>query len=69
VVQRPRGRLPRAHSNVSPYGVSLSYREQHETRPALLAAGGAGAAVMLKATQTIPIVFVIVPDPMGGRLL
>jgi putative tryptophan/tyrosine transport system substrate-binding protein len=32
----------------------------------ILAAGSAGAAVMLKATQTIPIVFVIVPDPMGS---
>jgi putative ABC transport system substrate-binding protein len=32
----------------------------------ILAAGSAGAAVMLKATQTIPIVFVVVPDPMGS---
>jgi len=29
----------------------------------ILATGGAGAAVMLKATQTIPIVFAVVPDP------
>jgi putative ABC transport system substrate-binding protein len=32
----------------------------------ILAAGSSGAAVMLKATKTIPIVFVIVPDPMGS---
>src|SRR3974390_2862363 len=32
----------------------------------ILATGGAGAAVMLKATQTIPVVFVVVPDPMGS---
>jgi putative ABC transport system substrate-binding protein len=32
----------------------------------ILATGSAGAAVMLKATQTIPIVFVVVPDPMGS---
>jgi len=32
----------------------------------IVAAGSSGAAVMLKATQTIPIVFVIVPDPMGS---
>ncbi|MGA8692798.1 MAG: ABC transporter substrate-binding protein [Xanthobacteraceae bacterium] len=32
----------------------------------ILASGSAGAAVMLKATQTIPIVFVVVPDPMGS---
>ena len=32
----------------------------------ILATGGAGAAVMLKATQTIPIVFAVVPDPMGS---
>jgi putative ABC transport system substrate-binding protein len=32
----------------------------------ILAAGSAGAAVMLKATQSIPIVFVVVPDPMGS---
>jgi putative ABC transport system substrate-binding protein len=28
--------------------------------------GSAGAGVMLKATRTIPIVFVIVPDPVGS---
>jgi putative ABC transport system substrate-binding protein len=32
----------------------------------ILATGSAGPAVMLKATQTIPIVFVVVPDPMGS---
>jgi putative ABC transport system substrate-binding protein len=32
----------------------------------ILTSGSAGAAVMLKATQTIPIVFVVVPDPMGS---
>ncbi len=32
----------------------------------ILATGGAGAAVMLKATQTIPIVFAVVSDPMGS---
>jgi putative ABC transport system substrate-binding protein len=32
----------------------------------ILATGGAGAAMMLKATQTIPIVFAVVPDPMGS---
>jgi putative tryptophan/tyrosine transport system substrate-binding protein len=35
--------------------------------PDVLVAGGATAAeVMLKATRTIPIVFVIVPDPVGS---
>ena len=32
----------------------------------ILAAGGSGAESMLKATRTIPIVFVIVPDPVGS---
>ena len=32
----------------------------------ILAGGGTGAEVMLKATRTIPIVFVIVPDPVGA---
>src|SRR3974390_2423587 len=32
----------------------------------ILATGSVGAQVMLKATQTIPIVFVVVPDPMGS---
>ena len=35
----------------------------------LVAAGGTGAEVMLKATRTIPIVFVIVPDPVGSRFV
>jgi putative tryptophan/tyrosine transport system substrate-binding protein len=32
----------------------------------ILAVGSTGAGVMLKATHTIPIVFVIVPDPVGS---
>jgi putative ABC transport system substrate-binding protein len=32
----------------------------------ILAGGGTGAELMLKATHTIPIVFVIVPDPVGA---
>jgi len=32
----------------------------------ILTAGSAGAGVMLKATHTIPLVFVIVPDPVGS---
>ena len=32
----------------------------------IIAGGGAGAAALLKATHTIPIVFVIVPDPVGS---
>ena len=32
----------------------------------ILAGGGSGAKSMLKATRTIPIVFVIVPDPVGS---
>jgi putative ABC transport system substrate-binding protein len=32
----------------------------------ILAVGSTGVAVMLKATRTIPIVFVIVPDPVGA---
>jgi putative ABC transport system substrate-binding protein len=32
----------------------------------ILTAGSAGAAAALKATHTIPIVFVIVPDPVGS---
>ena len=32
----------------------------------ILAGGGTGVEVMLKATRTIPIVFVIVPDPVGS---
>jgi len=32
----------------------------------IVASGSVGAAVMLKATRTIPIVFVIVPDPVGS---
>jgi len=34
--------------------------------PDVILATGSGAAVILKATQTIPIVFVLVPDPMGS---
>src|SRR5262249_19891899 len=32
----------------------------------ILAGGGTSLEVMLKATRTIPIVFVIVPDPVGA---
>jgi putative ABC transport system substrate-binding protein len=32
----------------------------------LVAGGGAATEIMLKATHTIPIVFVIVPDPVGS---
>jgi putative ABC transport system substrate-binding protein len=32
----------------------------------LVVGGGAAAQVMLKLTQTIPIVFVVVPDPVGS---
>ena len=32
----------------------------------IVAVGGTGAEVMLKATRTIPIVFVVVPDPVGS---
>jgi putative ABC transport system substrate-binding protein len=32
----------------------------------ILTSGGAGAEAMLKATHTTPIVFVIVPDPVGS---
>jgi putative tryptophan/tyrosine transport system substrate-binding protein len=32
----------------------------------ILATGGAGAGPMVQATRTVPIVFVIVPDPVGS---
>jgi putative ABC transport system substrate-binding protein len=32
----------------------------------ILATGSSGAEVMLKATRTIPVVFAVVPDPMGS---
>ena len=35
----------------------------------ILAGGGTGAEAMLKATRTIPIVFTIVPDPVGAGLV
>ena len=35
----------------------------------ILAGGGTGAEVMLKATRTIPIVFAIVPDPVGAGIV
>jgi putative ABC transport system substrate-binding protein len=35
----------------------------------LVAGGGASAEVTLKASQTIPIVFVITPDPVGSGLV
>jgi putative ABC transport system substrate-binding protein len=35
----------------------------------ILTTGGAGAEAMLRATRTTPIVFVIVPDPVGSGLV
>ena len=35
----------------------------------LVAGGGAAVQVMLKATHTIPIVFVVVPDPVGSGIV
>src|SRR5262245_65924473 len=35
----------------------------------LVTSGGSSTEVMLKATRTIPIVFVIVPDPVGSRIV
>jgi putative ABC transport system substrate-binding protein len=35
----------------------------------VVASGGAATEVMLKATHTIPIVFVIVPDPVGSGVV
>jgi ABC transporter substrate binding protein len=35
----------------------------------ILTGGGTGAELMLKATRTIPIVFVIIPDPVGSGLV
>jgi putative ABC transport system substrate-binding protein len=35
----------------------------------ILAGGGSGAEVMLKATRIIPIVFAIVPDPVGAGIV
>jgi putative ABC transport system substrate-binding protein len=35
----------------------------------ILAGGGTGAEAMLKATRTIPIVFTIVPDPVGAGIV
>jgi putative tryptophan/tyrosine transport system substrate-binding protein len=35
----------------------------------ILAGGGTGAEATLKATRTIPIVFTIVPDPVGGGIV
>ena len=39
------------------------------TPDVILAGGGSGTEVMLKATRTIPIVFAIVPDPVGAGLI
>ena len=36
------------------------------TPDVILTGAGTGAEVMLKATRTIPIVFAIVPDPVGA---
>ena len=35
----------------------------------ILAAGSSGLPPMLQATQTVPIVFVVVPDPVGSGLV
>jgi len=35
----------------------------------ILAGGGTGAEALLKATRTIPIVFAIVPDPVGAGIV
>src|SRR4029453_4537968 len=52
-------------------GDSVELRKYAEELVALapdviVAGGGTGAEVMLKATRTIPIVFAIVPDPVGA---
>ena len=52
-------------------GDSVKLRKYAEELVALapdviVAGGGTGAEVMLKATRTIPIVFAIVPDPVGA---
>ena len=36
------------------------------TPDVIVATGSGGAELMLKATRTIPVVFVVVPDPMGS---
>jgi len=36
---------------------------------AILATGGASVEVLLQATRTVPIVFVLVPDPVGAGLV
>jgi putative tryptophan/tyrosine transport system substrate-binding protein len=56
---------------VARWGVGNETRKYAEELVALapeviLAGGGTGAEVMLKTTSTIPIVFVIVPDPVGS---
>src|SRR5262249_58328344 len=38
-------------------------------RDVIMAAGNASAGPMLKVTRTIPIVFTIVPDPVGAGLV
>jgi len=55
-------------------GNSVQLRKYAEELVALapdviLAGGGTGAEAMLKATHTIPIVFTIVPDPVGAGLV
>jgi len=55
-------------------GNSVQLRKYAEDLVALapdviLAGGGTGAEAMLKATRTIPIVFAIVPDPVGAGLV
>src|SRR6478736_5392391 len=55
-------------------GKSVELRKYGEELVALapdiiLAGGGSGAEVMLKATRTIPIVFAVVPDPVGAGIV
>src|SRR5215471_5857339 len=55
-------------------GNSIELRKYAEELVALapdviLAGGGTGAEALLKATRTIPIVFAIVPDPVGAGIV
>ncbi|MGB7669603.1 MAG: ABC transporter substrate binding protein [Pseudolabrys sp.] len=55
-------------------GNSVELRKYAEELAALapdvvLAGGGTGAEAMLKVTRAIPIVFAIVPDPVGASIV
>ncbi|MGB6707721.1 MAG: ABC transporter substrate binding protein [Pseudolabrys sp.] len=55
-------------------GNSVELRKYAEELAALapdvvLAGGGTGAEAMLKVTHAIPIVFAIVPDPVGAGIV